>query len=122
MKVEFPIFLDGRNIICTTEAATVKDVFKWVADMQEIFGDLVCERNGSVSEHVKLRVRNVDDNDFYEAYCYKGDANCFRAVKRYGVNKDKDRAGLFPKTRDDDNNYLPNNGWVVFNKEKKKDE
>lgn len=122
MKVEFPIFLDGRNIICTNEVAGVKEAFKWIADMQDIFGDLVCERNGSVSEHVKLRVRVNDDNDFYEAYCYKGDGNTFRAVKRFGVNKDKDRAGIFPKSRDDDGNYLPNNGWVIFNKELKRDE
>lgn len=122
MKVEFPIFLDGRTIVCTNEVASIKEGFKWIADMQDVFGNLVCERNGSSSESVRLRVRTNDDNDFYEAYCYKGDSNTFRAVKRFGVNKDKDRAGLFPKTRDDQGNYLDNNGWVVFNRETKRDE
>lgn len=121
MKVEFPVFVDGRTILCSNEVSCVKDAFKWIADMQDIFGDLVCERNGSVSEHVKLRVRkDKDGNDHYEAYCYKGDSNTFRAVKPFGVNKDKDRAGIFPKSRGEDGEYLSNNGWGVFNKETKK--
>ena len=122
MKVEFPVFLDGRTIYMSNEVASIKDAFKWVADMQDVFGDLVCSRNGSESGAVKLRVRESDGNDYYEAVCYKGDKNVLWAKKRYGVNKDKDRAGLFPKTKDESGNYLPNNGWVVYNKETNKEE
>jgi hypothetical protein len=106
----------------SNEVASIKDAFKWVADMQDVFGDLVCSRNGSESGAVKLRVRESDGNDYYEAVCYKGDKNVLWAKKRYGVNKDKDRAGLFPKTKDESGNYLPNNGWVVYNKETNKEE
>jgi len=123
MKVEFPVHLDGKVIFISNEVSDPKEAFKFIAVMQEMFSDLVCTRNGHKSECVRLRVReDEDENEFYEAYCYSGDKECYNARKAYGVYKDK-KKGLFQKIKDDkENTYLPNNGWMLWNKEKKVNE
>lgn len=121
MKVEFPVQLDGRTVMISKEVSSEIELFTFIANMQEMFAHSVCERNGQSSDHVRLRVRkDDDDNKYYEMYCYKGDKDCFGAVKKFGCNKKGD--GLFPKSRDKDGNWLPNNGWTKWNKVTQVDE
>jgi hypothetical protein len=119
MKVEFPVFLDGRTIMFSEEVETQADAFAFIASMQEVFGNLVCERNGKSSDSVKLRVRSGDDGNFYEMVCTRGDSECLGAKKAFGVHKKG--GGLFPKSKDKDNNYLPNNGWMKWDKTQNKE-
>lgn len=123
MKVDFPVYLDGKTIYISNEVKDAKEAFRFIATMQEMFTDLVCKRNGKTSEHVKLVVRtDDDDNEFYEAHCYSGDTECFLARKSFGVYKDKEK-GLFQKVWDEKGNKpLPHNGWLKYNKETKTNE
>lgn len=121
MHVQFPVELDGRTVVVSEEVETEADLFKFLSSMQEIFSGSVCERNGSQSPHVKCRVRKDDDeNEYFEFFCYKGDKECFGAVKRFGQNKKG--GGLFPKSKDREGNWLPNNGWMKWNKDTQKEE
>lgn len=84
------------------EGSGQKEVFKELATIQEIFGETKCGLCGSTN--IKFVVRNVDGNDYYELRCL----DC-GAILSYGQHK---KGGtLFPKRKDDDNNWLPNGGW-----------
>lgn len=121
MKVDFPVQLDGKTIMVSSEVKSQIELFTFIADMQELFGSTTCERNGQSSDHVKLRVRSDDeDNKYYEMFCYKGQSECFGATRRFGCTKKGE--GLFPRSRDKDGNYIPNNGWTKYNKVTKTEE
>lgn len=92
------------------EGAGQKEVFKELATIQEIFGEEKCGLCGSTN--FKFVVRNVDGNDYYELRC--SDTKC-KAILAFGQHK---KGGtLFPKRKDDNGNYLPNNGWHKWKKE-----
>ena len=56
-------------------------------------------------------VRSVEGNDYYELRC----GNC-GGILSFGQHK---KGGtLFPKRKDDNNNYLPNKGWHKWVKDK----
>jgi len=97
-KLEFELDVPGQ-----------KEVFKEIATLQEIFGEEKCGACGKDS--VRFVVRNVDDNDYYEQRCN----NC-KSILSFGQHK---KGGtLFPKRKDENGNYLPNNGWHKWVKEK----
>ena len=83
-----------------------KEVFKELSTIQEIFAEDscgVCDKRD-----IRYIVRNVDGNDFYELRC----TDC-GAVLAFGQHK---KGGtLFPKRKDENNNYLPNRGWHKWN-------
>ena len=61
------------------------------------------------SSNIKFVVRNVDGNDFFELRCI----DC-GAILAFGQHK---KGGtLFPKRKDDQNNWLPNKGWHKWQK------
>ena len=92
------------------EGSGQKEVFKELAIIQEIFGEEKCGL--CESTNLKFVVRSVEGNDYYELRC----SEC-GAVLSFGQHK---KGGtLFPKRKDDDNKYLPNNGWYKWNKESK---
>lgn len=91
------------------EASGQKEVFKELAVIQEIFGEEVCGSCGKDS--LRFIVRNVDDNDYYELRC-----NSCKSLLSFGQHK---KGGtLFPKRKDENGNYLSNNGWHKWNKDK----
>ena len=91
------------------EASGQKEIFKELALIQEIFSEPKCGMCGSTN--LKFVVRNVDGNDYYELRC----ADC-GAILAFGQHK---KGGtLFPKRKDDNGNYLPNNGWHKWTKDK----
>lgn len=92
------------------EGAGQKEVFKELAIIQEIFGEEKCGSCGKDS--LRFVVRNVEDNDYYELRC-----NDCKSVLAFGQHK---KGGtLFPKRKDENGNYLPNNGWHKWNKDSK---
>jgi hypothetical protein len=89
------------------EASGQKEIFKELALIQEIFSEEKCGL--CKSQSLRFIVRNVEGNDYYELRC----ADC-GAVLAFGQHK---KGGtLFPKRKDDDNNWLPNNGWHKWQK------
>jgi len=101
-KLSFEIEADGQ-----------KEVFKELATIQEIFSEDRCGLCGGIN--IKFIVRNVDSNDYYELRCT--DIKC-GAILSFGQHK---KGGtLFPKRKDDENNYLPNKGWHKWNKDSSK--
>lgn len=87
------------------EGTGQKEIFKELAMVQEIFSEKKCGVCGS--ENIKFVVRVVDDNEYYELRCM----DC-GAVLSYGQHK---KGGtLFPKRKDGDGKYLPNNGWYKW--------
>lgn len=92
------------------EGSGQKEVFKELSTIQEIFGEEACGLCGK--RDIRYIVRNVDGNDFYELRC----TDC-GAILTFGQHKKG--ATLFPKRKDDKNNYLPNRGWHKWTKDSK---
>lgn len=89
------------------EGSGQKEIFKELATIQEIFGEEQC--GVCKKSNIKYVVRTVDDNDYYELRC-----NDCGAVLSFGQHK---KGGtLFPKRKDEKNNWLPNNGWHKWQK------
>ena len=104
MKVNYTT--QSGNIKGELSADDQKAIFNEIAKFQEVFEETVCVKCGS--HNVRFVVRTVDDNDYYELRC----RDC-GARLAFGVNK---KGGtLFPKRKDADGNWLPNNGWVKWN-------
>jgi hypothetical protein len=81
-----------------------------LATIQEIFGEEKCGVCGSTN--LRFVVRNVESNDYFELRC----VNC-SALLAFGQHK---KGGtLFPKRKDDNNNYLASNGWHKWTKDSK---
>lgn len=92
------------------EASGQKEIFKELALIQEIFSEEKCGLCGS--QNLRFIVRNVEGNDYYELRC-----NDCGALLAFGQHK---KGGtLFPKRKDDNNNWLPNNGWHKWQKSDK---
>jgi hypothetical protein len=88
------------------EADNPKALWKKIALVQEIFDtDRKC--GCCQSENIRFRSRQVDDFEFFELGCI----DC-HARLQFGQNKKG--GGLFAKRRDEDGNYLPDNGWSVY--------
>lgn len=99
------------NMTIEAEGETIKEVFAELARMEEVFGEQKCGKCGC--GELKFIVRNIDDNLYHELCCTN--YNC-RAKLSYGVHKKG--GGLFPKRKDDKEVYLPNGGWLKWNKDK----
>lgn len=110
MKLHYKL---NNKIGVEVEADGQKELFKEIASVQEIFGESKCGMCGK--EDIKFVVRNVDSNEYYEMRCL----SCYAALP-FGQHK---KGGtLFPKRKDENNKYLPNNGWYIWNKETKEKE
>jgi hypothetical protein len=103
MKVKYKV---GDKLEFELEGAGQKEIFKELATIQEIFAEEKCGLCGSAN--LRFVVRNVDGNDYYELRC----SDC-GAILAFGQHK---KGGtLFPKRKDDNNNWLPNGGWHKWN-------
>lgn len=90
-----------------------KDIFKQLCSLQEVFDQRTCGKCKETS--LRFVVRNVEDNDFFELHC-----NECRARLSFGQHKKGD--SLFPKRKDSDGEWLPNNGWMKYNPDTKREE
>lgn len=89
------------------EGKSIKDMWKNLSDISEVFGDQQC--GACKSENISPVHRVVDDNDFYEMRCN----DCYAKLS-YGQHKKGDT--LFPHRKDKDGNYKKNGGWEKYNK------
>jgi len=106
MKVKFK---PTSKIEFEIEGSGQKEVFKELAIVQEVFSEENC--GACKKDNIKYVVRNVDDNDYYELRCLScGAALSFGQHKKGGT--------LFPKRKDENNNWLENGGWYKWKKEK----
>lgn len=96
------------------EGETQKEVFRQLSSLQEVFEQDYCGVCGG--NLLRYVVRTVEDNDFYELHCLSFDKtsnkSC-RAKLAFGQHKGKEGT-LFPKRKDAEGKYLPNNGWSVW--------
>jgi hypothetical protein len=87
------------------EGSGQKEIFKELALIQEIFGEKQCGMCKNTD--IKFICRTVEGNDYYELKC----SSC-SGVLSFGQHK---KGGtLFPKRRDDNNEWLPNYGWYKW--------
>lgn len=71
------------------EGATAKDLFRAMASIQEVFSEEAC---GLCQQAVRLAVREVDGNEFFEYQCQNGSCGAFLSI---GQSKKKP-GELFP--------------------------
>lgn len=94
-----------------------KDLFKELADFQEVFQGNVCSAviDGKVlkTDNTVFRVREVDDNLYYEMVCLEP-GPLFMYKKQFGQNKKG--GSLFPKwpNKEDKDIVLGLNGWFKY--------
>ena len=89
-----------------------------LAEIDELYKDLTCtKKNKGSSDNVRFVVRTNDDDDkFYELQCDEAFGHdLYRAKKAFGAHKKG--GGLFPQRKDKEGNYLPDNGWVQWDKD-----
>jgi hypothetical protein len=96
---------NGRLTI-EVEGADVKAVFEGVAQAQEIF-DAQHQCGCCKSKYIRYGFRQVDSYKFYELRC-----NSCGAAFSFGQKKEG--GALFPKRKDEDNNPLPDHGWLKY--------
>jgi len=85
---------------------TPKELFKQLGDFQEVFGQTNCGK--CESNNLRYVVRENDGNEYHELRC----ADC-GAKLAFGVNKTG--GGLFPRRKNADGEWLPDNGWTKWN-------
>lgn len=96
-----------------------KEVFKELGSFQEVFENLECGKcQGS---NVKFVVRTVADQkgkpyDYYELRCQNKKCN---ARFEYGQGQD---GNLFPKKKNAEGEWRPDNGWIRWNAATEKEE
>lgn len=105
MKV---IYKPNDKLQFELEGSGQKEIFKELAIIQEVFSEEKCGLCGSTN--FRFVVRNVDGNDYYELRCQDcGGILAFGQHKKGGT--------LFPKRKDDNNNWLDHGGWHKWQKE-----
>ena len=106
MKAKYKV---GDKLEFELDGAGQKELFKEIANIQEIFGEVKCGVCGS--ENIKFVVRVVDDNEYYELRCM----DCGAVL---GFGQHKKGGTLFPKRKDGDGNWLDNKGWYKYSPKK----
>lgn len=108
------------KVVVEAEGETMVDVFEELAELCEVMVHLSpakkqnhpnADNAGKTFDDVVPVVRVVEDNKFYEFRSRFGSMK-----KPLGVAKKG--GGLFPKLKDADGNYLPDNGWRAWDGEK----
>ena len=94
----------GGRVQIEVEGSNQKELFKQMAEVQEVFDISAC--GACKGKDIHNVVRHVEDNDFYEYHCQN--PQC-RARLAFGQNKKGNT--LFPKRRDDQGKPLANGGW-----------
>ena len=100
MKVNYTTLNKRLNV--EIDAESVKDVFKKLAEFQEVFDESNCGL--CKSDNLQFVVRTVDSNDYYELRCKGCSAKlAFGQLKAGG--------SLFPKRKE----HYESKGWHKWN-------
>lgn len=105
---------NGR-ITAEFDADSQRDLFTEINKFQEVFEEDKCGKCGNTD--IKYVVRTVDDNQYYELRC-----SSVKCGARLAFGAHKKGGGLFPKRKDADGKWLPDNGWVKWNPKAEKAE
>ncbi len=109
MKVQVKV---SPKVLVEADGETQTDVFQQLAALQEVFGRFdKCGKCGGTDLRFIVR-EDKDENKYHEIHCQNPEC---RARLAFGQNKKG--GGLFPKRKDGDN-YLPDGGWLRWNKKK----
>ncbi len=113
MEADFKV---SPNLVLHLDFTGQTDLFKKLALFKEIFGISSCGKCDSAN--IRHVVRNVDDpnkkNKTYEYF----EIHCLDCHAKLGFGqKQDDNTILFPKRKDEDGKYLPDDGWVKYNKQ-----
>jgi len=120
MKVQMKV---SPKIIIDINADEMTTVFEEIANAQEILG--ICECGKCKSQNIRYVVREDSEaNKYYEMRCQ----DCFAKIA-FGLNKKG--GGMFPKLKENTDEdkclmggavqpgaYLPDKGWLKWDKEK----
>jgi hypothetical protein len=99
------------------EGDTQVDIWKKLAEFQEIFEDTTVTKFGLTSDDVRFVVRKDEDgNEYFELHYSGSDKKLMGVKKAFGQQK-KNKGALFPKRKDGDGKYLPDGGWCKYDKE-----
>lgn len=99
----------NEKLTFEVEGSGQKEVFKELALIQEVFGEKQCGLCKNTD--IKFICRTVEGNDYYELKCGScGGTLSFGQHKKGGT--------LFPKRRDENNEWLPNHGWYKWQQNK----
>ncbi len=100
----------GR-ITFEVEGENAKALFRELASIQEVFdAEQYCGCCQGTA--IRLQARKVDDFDFYELSCQNQQCRA-----RFQFGQQKKGGNLFPKRKDEDGHWLPNNGWSKYEPE-----
>jgi PHP family Zn ribbon phosphoesterase len=110
MKVTYKV---NDKLTFELESEGQKQLFEDLGNIQEIFGEAECGK--CQSNEIRYRVRDVEENKYYELKCSKCGA-------RFSFGQHKKGGTLFPQKKDKENNWLPDNGWVKWNPQTQQEE
>jgi len=96
--------IKAGGLLFELDVKSERDLFEQVAHIQEVF-DHVCGKCDSAN--VKLVVREVNDDKYYEMRC----RDCGARLS-FGCHKKGET--LFPKRKAEDGSWLPDNGWTKW--------
>jgi hypothetical protein len=92
------IYQPNSKLTFEVEGNTQIEIFKQLAAIDEVFGDLTCTYNGDTTDNVRFIVRqDSDENEYYELQVPPSESNSKvrYAKKHFGVHKGGKT--LFPK-------------------------
>ena len=104
----------NKQLTFEIEGTTDTELFSELASIQEVFD---AEHKCGVCGGTDIRYlhRNVQGNDFFELQCITVDAKGYKCLARFQFGQVKvPKGALFPKRKDKDGNWLPNNGWSRY--------
>lgn len=122
MRVKLKV---SPTVIVEAEGKTQAEVFEQLAGLQETFSVDQCDKcKGKEGRGLRFVTREVDGNKFFELHCQ--DWKC-RAKLSFGQSKEG--GALYPRRKETKKQtvmggrleagaYLPDNGWIRWNKEK----
>jgi hypothetical protein len=123
MKVQVKV---APRVFVEADGKTQTEIFESLASLQEVFGSFsTCGKCKSDDLRFVVRTDN-EDNKYYELHCRK----CFARLA-FGQNKGEKAGTLFPHVREnkkgsimglEPGTYLPDGGWLRWNKQKGKSE
>lgn len=101
----------NKQITFEVEGESQKAIFEQIASIQEVF-DAEHQCGMCKSPHIRFMVRTVTKGtktyDFYHLACQACHA-------RFDFGQSTEGGALFPKRKDKDGNWIPNNGWTKYN-------
>lgn len=99
--------LKAGNLVFEIDLTDDRALFEKINHIQEIF-DQACGK--CKSTNVRYIVREVDENKYYECRCM----DCYARLS-FGCHKKGQT--LFPRRKGENGEYLPDGGWLKWNKE-----